>query len=66
MQRQNDSFDTLIAKARRVKAEFCDNLARCHDVYRLAHLLDMHHHEIGHLVDLADELVRELEEIQNA
>lgn len=59
-------FETLIAKARRIKAEFCDNLARCHDVYRLAHLLDLHHKEVGMLSDLADELVRELEEIQDA
>jgi hypothetical protein len=58
-------FETLIAKTRRVKAEFEVNLARCHDVYRLAHLLDMHHHEIGHLCDQADELVRELERCQD-
>jgi hypothetical protein len=54
-------FEILIANLRRIKAEMDFDLARCHDVYRLAHLLDMHHREIGKLSDEADELVRELE-----
>lgn len=58
-------FETLIAKLRRVKAEFGVNLARCHDVYRLAHLVNIHMNELGVIRAEADKLVQELERSQD-
>lgn len=56
-------FDTLKNKIYRKKAEFDYNLAHCHDVYRLAHLMNIHIRELDILKADADEMVSELERI---
>ncbi|MHA2063930.1 MAG: hypothetical protein ACXABY_06050 [Candidatus Thorarchaeota archaeon] len=54
-------FETLVNKLHRKKAEFEYELARCHDVCRLAHLVNLHVKELELIRADADELVRELE-----
>lgn len=54
-------FDELIANVRRVQAEYDFELARCTDVYRLAHVLEQLRLRMTMLEGEAKEMVRELE-----
>jgi len=56
-------YEELIARVNRSQAEFAFELARCEDPYRLAHLLSVHCIKMGWLQCDANQMVKELEEL---
>lgn len=59
-------FETIKTKLYRIDAEFMFDLARCHDVYRLACLIDRQKKQLALLLTDATELVQELERGRDA
>lgn len=54
-------YERLMSKLRKFEAEHSWRVARCNDIYRLRHIVDMHLVDLKNIYDDADEMVQELE-----
>ena len=54
-------FEELTNRVWRVKSEFDLQLTMCFDPYRLEHLCAKHAEDMGHFMDEAKQMVKELE-----